>query len=130
MAASSTGQCQCQSHKAELQRTQGQQQAVRPGRTYELEENVFYTSVFTKNKFLGFCSFVSVFYVHVLQKVQNYLLKINFWTVVVAHAFSLILAIRRQRQEDLCEFRASLIYESNSRTAKTVERSPGQNQKA
>lgn len=67
---------------------------------------------------------LSLFYVHVLQKVQNYLLKINLWPVVVAHAFSLILAIRRQRQEDLCKFKASLIYESSSRAAKTVEGNP------
>jgi hypothetical protein len=34
----------------------------------------------------------------------------------------LILVIRRQRQEDLCEFKASLIYVSSSRTAKTIEK--------
>ena len=35
----------------------------------------------------------------------------------------LILALRRQTQEDLCEFEASLIYNTNSRTART-QRNP------
>ena len=33
---------------------------------------------------------------------------------------SLIPALRRQRQEDLCEFKACLVYRASSRTAKAV----------
>ena len=33
---------------------------------------------------------------------------------------SLILALRRQRQEDLCEFKASLMYRASSKTAKAI----------
>ena len=34
----------------------------------------------------------------------------------------LISALRRQRQEDLCEFKASLVYTMSSRTARATER--------
>jgi hypothetical protein len=36
----------------------------------------------------------------------------------------LIPALRRQRQEDLCEFQASLVYRDNSRTARITQRNP------
>jgi 3-polyprenyl-4-hydroxybenzoate decarboxylase len=36
----------------------------------------------------------------------------------------LIPAFRRQRQVDLCEFQASLIYTVNSRTARAIQRNP------
>ena len=44
----------------------------------------------------------------------------------------LILALRRQRQENLYEFEASLIYEASSRTARAMQKDPAlenQNQK-
>jgi hypothetical protein len=41
---------------------------------------------------------------------------------VVACAF--ISALRRQTQEDLCEFKASLVYRVSSRTAKATQRNP------
>ena len=34
----------------------------------------------------------------------------------------LIQALRRQRQADLCEFKASLVYTMSSRTARATER--------
>jgi hypothetical protein len=34
----------------------------------------------------------------------------------------LIPALRRQKQADLCEFEASLVYKMNSRTARAVHR--------
>jgi len=37
----------------------------------------------------------------------------------------LIPALRRKRQVDLCEFKASLVYKSSSRTAKTREAEAG-----
>ena len=37
---------------------------------------------------------------------------------------SLILALRRQRQVDLCEFKASLVYKANSKTAWVTQKSP------
>ena len=41
-----------------------------------------------------------------------------------------ILAPRRQRQVDVCEFQASLVYRASSRTAKTTQRNPvSKNQK-
>jgi hypothetical protein len=36
----------------------------------------------------------------------------------------LIPALRRQRQADLCEFEASLVYRSSSTTAKATQRNP------
>ena len=36
----------------------------------------------------------------------------------------LIPALRRQRQMDLCQFKASLIYRVSSRTARAIQRSP------
>ena len=42
--------------------------------------------------------------------------------VVVAHAFNPVL--RRQRQIDLCEFEASLIYKASSRTAMAIQKNP------
>jgi hypothetical protein len=33
-----------------------------------------------------------------------------------------ILALQRQRQEDICEFEASLVYRASSRTARTTQR--------
>ena len=35
---------------------------------------------------------------------------------------SLILEVRRQRQVDHCEFKASLVYTSSSRTARVIQR--------
>ena len=47
---------------------------------------------------------------------------------VVAHAFN--PALRRQRQEDLCEFEASLYYRASSRTARATQKNPfSKNQK-
>jgi hypothetical protein len=37
---------------------------------------------------------------------------------------SLIPTLRRQRLEDLCEFQASLIYSSSSRTVRATQRNP------
>ena len=37
---------------------------------------------------------------------------------------SLILALGRQRQEDLCEFEASLVYRASSKTARATQRNP------
>ena len=36
----------------------------------------------------------------------------------------MILAPRRQKQVDLCEFEASLVYRTSSRTARATERDP------
>jgi hypothetical protein len=36
----------------------------------------------------------------------------------------LIPAFRRQRQVDLCEFKASLVYRASSRTARATQRNP------
>jgi len=36
----------------------------------------------------------------------------------------LIPELRRQRQAELCEFKASLVYRVNSRTAKAMQRNP------
>ena len=36
----------------------------------------------------------------------------------------LIPAVRRQRQVDVCEFEASLVYRVSSRTARATERNP------
>ena len=36
----------------------------------------------------------------------------------------LIPALRRQRQVDLCEFEASLVYRVSSRTARATQRNP------
>ena len=42
----------------------------------------------------------------------------------------LIPALRRQRQVDLCEFEASLVYEASSRTVRAVtQRNPDSQQK-
>jgi hypothetical protein len=42
----------------------------------------------------------------------------------------LIQALRRQRQADLCEFKASLVYKVSSRTARVTQRKPvSKNQK-
>jgi hypothetical protein len=38
----------------------------------------------------------------------------------VTHTFNLVL--RRQRQADLCEFEASLVYRASSRTARATHR--------
>ena len=42
------------------------------------------------------------------------------WPGVVAHTFN--PSTGKQRQEDFCEFKASLIYLMNSRTVKTTQR--------
>ena len=36
----------------------------------------------------------------------------------------LILILWRQRQADLCEFKASLVYRASSRTARATQRNP------
>jgi hypothetical protein len=36
----------------------------------------------------------------------------------------LIPALGRQRQEDLCEFKANLVYRASSRTARAIQRNP------
>jgi hypothetical protein len=36
----------------------------------------------------------------------------------------LILAPKRQRQADLCEFKTSLVYRLSSKTARTTQRNP------
>jgi hypothetical protein len=41
-----------------------------------------------------------------------------------AHILSLVPALGRQRQEDLCEFEVSLVYRVSSRTAKIKKREP------
>jgi hypothetical protein len=47
----------------------------------------------------------------------------------VAHAFTLIPALRRQRQA-ISEFKASLVYRMSSRTARAIQRNPvSKNQK-
>jgi hypothetical protein len=40
----------------------------------------------------------------------------------------LIPAFRRERQADLCEFEANLVYRGSSRTAKIIRRNPLQKQ--
>jgi hypothetical protein len=35
-----------------------------------------------------------------------------------------MLALRRQRQMDLCEFKVSLVYKVSSRTARATQRNP------
>jgi hypothetical protein len=43
---------------------------------------------------------------------------------------ALIIAFRRQRQMDFCEFKSNLIYIVNSRTARTTQKNPvSKNQK-
>ena len=37
---------------------------------------------------------------------------------------SLIPALGRQRQEELCEFKASLVYKGSSRMARATQRNP------
>jgi hypothetical protein len=37
---------------------------------------------------------------------------------------SLIPALRRERQADLCDFEASLVYRVNSRTSRGTQRNP------
>ena len=37
---------------------------------------------------------------------------------------SLIPALRRQKQTDLCEFKASLVYKTNSRTVRASQTNP------
>ena len=37
---------------------------------------------------------------------------------------ALMLPLGRQRQADLCEFKASLVYRANSETAKATQRNP------
>ena len=39
-------------------------------------------------------------------------------------ALSLILALRRQKQKDLCEIEASLVYRVSFRTARITQRNP------
>ena len=41
----------------------------------------------------------------------------------MAHTFNQA-ALKRQRQEDLCEFQARLVYIRSSRTVKTTQRDP------
>ena len=41
---------------------------------------------------------------------------------MVAHAFN--SSTRRERQVDLCEFKASLVYRASSRTARATQRNP------
>lgn len=36
----------------------------------------------------------------------------------------IISALKRQRQEDLCEFKDSLVYRSSSRLARTTQKDP------
>ena len=36
----------------------------------------------------------------------------------------LIPALKRQRQADLCEFEARLVYRGNSRTVRAIQRNP------
>jgi hypothetical protein len=43
--------------------------------------------------------------------------------VVVMHT-TLIPALGRQRQVDLCEFKANLVYKASSRIAKAMQRNP------
>ena len=50
------------------------------------------------------------------------LLYIQNLGAVVVHAFNPTL--RRQRQAELCEFEASLVYRASSRTARTTQRNP------
>jgi hypothetical protein len=45
----------------------------------------------------------------------------TFVTCLVMVAHTLILALRRQRQVELCEFEASLVYRVSSRIAKTIQ---------
>lgn len=40
------------------------------------------------------------------------------------HGGTCCQALRTQRQEDLCEFKARLVYLGSSRTAKTIQRDP------
>jgi hypothetical protein len=37
---------------------------------------------------------------------------------------ALILALRRQRQADLCEFKATMVYRTSSGTARATQRYP------
>jgi hypothetical protein len=40
---------------------------------------------------------------------------------------SLIPALRKQRQADLCEFKASLVYRASSRISRATQRNPVSN---
>ena len=48
--------------------------------------------------------------------IKNGLSAGSWWSIL------LIPALRRQRQEDLCDFKASLVYRVSSRTARTTQR--------
>ena len=43
--------------------------------------------------------------------------------VSVAHAFNPII-LRKQRQAELCEFQAKVVYKASSRTARAAQRNP------
>ena len=45
-------------------------------------------------------------------------------TVTMTVVYALIPALGRQRQVDLCEFKDSLVYRVNARTAKDTQRNP------
>ena len=53
---------------------------------------------------------------------SNCVLKKIWNRAVVAH--TLIPALRRQRQTDVCEFKASQVYRASSRTARATQRNP------
>ena len=46
------------------------------------------------------------------------------WLAVVLHHTPFIPALRRQKQVDLCEFEASLVYIASSQTARATQRDP------
>jgi hypothetical protein len=50
-------------------------------------------------------------------------MKLN-WAVKLIKVMPLIPALRRQRQVDLSEFKAILVYRTNSRTARATQRHP------
>lgn len=59
-------------------------------------------------------------HIHNLKNDKSSLKDQKITLVVMAHAFN--LALGRQRQEDVCEFEASLIYRASSRTSRATQR--------
>jgi hypothetical protein len=51
-------------------------------------------------------------------------LLLEYFSSQVWWCMFLILALRRQRQEDFCEFKTSLIYRESSGTARDTQRNP------
>jgi hypothetical protein len=53
----------------------------------------------------------------------GYLLRV-YWPVGQWWCMPLIPVLKRQRKEDLCEFKSSLVYRASSRIARATQRNP------